>query len=78
MRSKVAFEIVIDDLLGRVRVEPVHDVAHAGGERRGADEIRDQSLDLAVVEDHRVRPVAQPRWAELRCRSADGLRGDVD
>src|SRR4030095_1014992 len=50
-------QVVVDDLLVGVRVVPVHDVAHAGGEGCGADEVRDQRLDLAVVEDHRVRPV---------------------
>src|SRR6476469_2108438 len=47
-------EVVIDDLLVGVRVEPVHDVAHTGGIWGGTDEFWYQCLDLAVVEDHRV------------------------
>ena len=49
-----------------VRVEPRQDVAHAGGVGRGADELRDEGLVLVVVESHRMRPVAQERWTELR------------
>jgi hypothetical protein len=40
-------KVRIDDLLVGVSVVPVHGVAHAGGEGRAADELRDQGLDLA-------------------------------
>jgi hypothetical protein len=46
--------VVVDDLMSWVRVEPADDVAYAGGEGGGADEVRDDCLDLGVVEDDRV------------------------
>src|SRR5665647_3138637 len=43
-------EPLVDSLLIRIRVKPAEDLASADGKGNRADELRHQSLDLAVVE----------------------------
>ena len=75
---KLAVLLRIDRLAGGIGLEPGDYLAGALGVGDGRREIRDEPLDLAVVEDHAVRLVAQQAGAPVRIEGVDEIRRDVD
>src|SRR6185312_3012051 len=63
---------------GGVRVVPGDDLACTLGKGGGRDEVRNERLDLAVVEDHGVGTVAQVAGTHLRVGRGNRIRGHVN